>query len=421
MNNIKYIDMKKLLNNHFGFMLSLGIILTIALFTSCNNDDDVSNTSGRAPVITEVRMYAESPGDSIVSGALPGDWIVVTGENLKNAISISVYGVSVDFNHGLFSDTYAAIQIPSVIPFPSIPEDQVNKIIYKTKTGSVVFPFSVVPGPPSITSIPNENPAEGDVVTIYGTNLFLTNELLFGGTEITEFTETDSGTSISFVMPNNGISGPLSLTTESGTFSTVFNVSNYQTDVLCNFDDVNTYAWGTGLSNDSVEFPGNHGYFPVFDTPELAPGDGAWWGSGRSINTNSMQWVPEADLGLDVSQFALKFELNVPGEYNGTSILILKDYNWDNYTLRYEPWKVSETETADFTTEGKWVTVTIPLTEFRKKAVGGMDGTGESASTLTQLLGESGSGQMLIYTINNGSGPTGFRGAIDNIRIVRIN
>lgn len=407
--------MRNILNKQrIPFLLVFSMMLSITLFTSCDKEEDVSGTTGLAPVIKEVRLYAESPGDSIVSQALPGDWIVLAGENLKNAVQIMVYGESVDFNPGLFSDTYAAIQIPSVIPFPSVPENQLNKIKYVTSEGSAVFPFSVVPGPPSITRIPNENPAEGDIVTIYGTNLFLTNELLFGGSEITEFTEVDDGTSISFKMPDNGISGPLSITTESGTFSTVFNVSNYATDVLCNFDDVNTFAWGTGLSNDSAEFPGNHGYFAVFDSPDLAPGDGAWWGGGRSINTSSMQWVPVEDLGLDVSQFALKFEFNLPEEMGGTSILFIKDYNWDNYILRYEPWKISETETANFTTDGKWVTITIPLTEF-------MDGSGESPSTLTQLLGESGSGQMLIYTINEGSESTSFRAAIDNIRIIQIN
>lgn len=420
MNNIKNIDMKNILNKYTLLLLVFSMTLSIALFTSCDtNDDDSSGITGKAPVITEVRMYAESPGDSIVSQALPGDWIVLIGENLKNAISIQVYGVSIDFNAGLFSDKYAAIQIPSVIPFPSIPEDQVNKIIYKTRTGSVVFPFSVVPGPPSISSISNENPVEGDVVTIYGTNLFLTNELVFGGATITEFTETDNGTSISFEIPSGITVGPLSITTASGSVSTLFNVNNYATDVLCNFDNVNTFSWGTGLSNDSVEFPGNHDYFPVLNSPSLAPGDGAWWGGGRSINLNTMQWVPASDLGLSVSQFALKFEINVPEEFDGTSILIVKDYSW-TYVARYEPWKVSVTQTTDATTDGEWVTVTIPLTEFRTNK-DGKDGTGDSVSSLTELLGSSGSGQMLIYTINQGSEPTSFRGAIDNIRIVRTN
>lgn len=419
MNNIRYLNMKKLSSNHFGFMLFLGILLASGLFTSCN-DDDSSDTSALVPVITEVRMYAESPGDSIVSKALPGDWVVLTGKNLKNAVQIAIYGVYVDFNPGLFSDTHAAFQIPSVIPFPSVPENQFNTIRFATANGSVVFPFSVVPGLPSISSISNENPVEGELVTIFGTNLFLTNELVFGGATISGFMETNDGTSISFEMPNSTTSGPLSITTESGTTSTVFHMNNYATEVLCNFDNIGSLSWGTGTSNDDADFPGNHGYYPILDSGILNSGDFSWWNGGRSINIEgAYQWIPETDLGLDVSQFALKFEMNVPGDWNGTSILILKDYNW-GYVARYEPWKTSGTNTANFTTGGEWVTVTIPLSEFRTKD--GKDGTGDSAPSLTDLLGESGSGGINFFTVNDGDGPTatGFRGAIDNIRVVKI-
>lgn len=405
------------------FLLAFSMTVIITLFTSCdNNDDDV--TSSGAPVITQIRNYAASPNDTLVDKIVPGQWIVITGKNLANALEILIDGVTISYDPGLLSDTYAVVQVPYEIPFPSVPESQLNTIKYTTKGGQIIFPFDIVPGPPTIAGVSNENPVEGDVVTIFGGNLFLTNELVFGGIEITDFTEVDNGTSISFIMPNITTSGPVSITTESGTFSTVFNVNIYATDVLCNFDDVNTFAWGTGLSNDSVEFPGNHGYFPVLNSPVLSPGDGAWWGWERSINLNSMQWVPTADLGLDVSQFALKFEINVPGDWNGTSIIVLKDYTWgqDGYVLRYEPWKVSGNKTVDATTEGKWVTVTIPLTEFRKKRVNttDKDGEGDSATTLTQLLGESGNGSMLIYTINEGSEAIAFRGAIDNIRIAKI-
>jgi hypothetical protein len=285
----------------------------------------------------------------------------------------------------------------------------------------VVFPFSVVPGPPSISSIPNENPVEGELVTIHGTNLFLTSELIFGGTEITEFTEADDGTSISFEMPNSTTSGPLSITTESGSIFTFFEVNNYATDVLCNFDDIGSLSWGTGTSNNDPDFPDNHGYYPILDTGILNSGDFSWWNGGRSINVDgAYQWVPETDLGLEVNQFALKFEMNVPGDWNGASIFILKDYNW-GYVARYEPWKISETGMANFTTDGEWITVTIPLSEFRTKA-DEKDGTGDSASNLTELLGPTGSGGINFFTVNDGEGPTatGFRGAIDNIRVVKI-
>lgn len=410
--------MKNILNKYIPFLLAFSMTVIITLFTSCDNNDDV--TSSGAPVITEIRNYAASPNDTLVDKIVPGQWIVITGKNLANTIEILIDGVTVSFDPGLFSDTYAVVQVPSVIPFPSVPESEFNTIKYTTKGGHIVFPFNIVAGPPALASITNENPVEGEVVTIYGTNLFLISEISFGGTIITDYTTKDDGTAISFVMPNVTTSGPVSITTVSGTTSTTFNVNDLTTGMFCNFDGIGGLAWGTGTSNNSAEFPGNHGYFAVLNNGVLNGGAGDWWSWERSINSNAGQWVSTEDLTLDLDQLALKFEMNVPGDWNGTSILVLKDYNW-TYVARYEPWKISETKTTNFTTDGNWVTVTIPLTEFRTNK-DGKDGTGDQATSLTTLLGASGNGTMIIYTANTNSTPTatGFRGAIDNIRIVKI-
>lgn len=412
----KYIDMKKLLNNRISNLLFLSMLLIITMLTSCNNDDA---TSG-APVITEIRNYAAAPNDTIVNKLVPGQWVVLKGSNLKNAVKIAFNGIAVDFNGGLFSETYAVVQIPAVIPFPSIPESQLNTIEVVTPNGSTIFNIDIVAGSPALASISNENPVAGEEVIIHGTNLFLISEFSFAGTLITDYEDTNDGTSISFVMPDIATSGLVSITTASGTASTVFNVNTAATEGFLNFDGIGSLAWGTGTSNSSTEFSGNQGYYAVLNNPVLNAGDGTWWGWERSINTGAGQWISTDDLNLNVDQFALKFEINVPGVWNGTSVLILKDYNW-NYVARFEPWKISETKTTNITTDGKWMTVTIPLNEFRGKK-DNIDGTGDQAASLTELLGATGSGAMLIYTTNSGSTPTAtaFRGAIDNIRIVKI-
>lgn len=411
--------MKNLLNKYIPFLLAFSMTVIITLFTSCDNNDDDVSSSG-APVITEIRNYAASPNDTLVDKIVPGQWIVITGKNLANAVEILIDGVTVSFDAGLFTDTYAVVQVPSVIPFPSVPESQFNTIKYSTKGGQIVFPFDIVAGPPAIASISNENPVEGEVVTIYGTNLFLINEVSFGGATITDYITKDDGTTIAFVMPNITTSRPLSITTASGTSSTTFNVNDLTTGMLCNFDTIGSLAWGTWTSNDNPDFPDNHGWYAVLNNGVLNGGSGDWWSWERSINIDNAQWVQPADLTLNVDQLALKFEMNVPGDWNGTSILILKDYNW-TYVARFEPWKISATKTANVTTQGKWVTMTIPLTEFRTKK-DGIDGSGDQASSLTELVGASGKGTINFFTVNSSSNltPTGFRGAIDNIRIVKI-
>ncbi|SEP03638.1 hypothetical protein SAMN05444671_4560 [Flavobacterium sp. CF108] len=387
---------------------TFSIILIITLMTSCNNDSD--SESGTAPVITEIRNYAASPNDTLVDKIVPGQWIVITGKNLKSATGITFNGIPAEFNAGLFSNTYAAVQVPAVIPFPSVPANKLNTIQYTTSVGTTTFAFSIVAGPPAVINISNENPVEGDLVTISGTNLFLIKEINFGGKIITDYTPAVDGTSIGFVMPNATTSAPLSLTTASGTVTTTLNVNDVTTKSLCNFDNVNTFSWGCGTSNSSVDFPGNHGYYAVLNNGILNANNGAWWEWERSINVNSGQWVPAQDLTEPVANYAVKFEINVPGEWNGTTIQITRNYDFYG---KYEPWKVND-KIVSYTTKGKWVTVTIPLSDFKK------DGT--QASSLTELLGSSGTGEFHIQAVS-GSKPTvtGLRAAVDNIRVVKIN
>jgi len=369
----------------------------------------------RAPVITNVRNYAASPADTLVNSITTGQWIVIVGHNLKNAVQISFNGVPAAINSTMFSDTSATVLVPAVIPFPSIPADILNTISYITREGSTTFAFGIVAPPPSITSITNENANEGDSVYINGFNLFFITQMTFAGTPITKYATAPDGTSVGFVLPALSQSGPVEVTTKSGTSSTPFNVNDVTTGVLCNFDNINTFSWGTGTDNSSTNFPSNRGNYAVLKNDILSAGDGAWWGWQRSINTNAVQWVPVDSLSLSIDQYALKFEINVPEAWTGTSIYVIKDYSFD-YMARYEPWQGTNGIVSPFTTKG-WHTVTIPLSLFRTN-----DGKGSAPASLTTLLGSSGNGAINIQTKNFAATPSasGLQAAIDNIRVVKI-
>jgi hypothetical protein len=369
----------------------------------------------RAPVITNVRNYAASPADTLVNSITTGQWIVIVGHNLKDAVQISFNGVPATINSTMFSDTSATVLVPAVIPFPSVPADILNTIRYITRQGTTTFTFGIVAPPPSITSISNENANEGDSVYINGFNLFFITQMTFAGTPITEYATAPDGTSIGFVLPALSQGGPVVITTKSGTASTPFNVNDLTTGVLCNFDNINTFSWGTGTDNSSTNFPGNKGYYAVLSNDILSGGNGNWWESQRSINTNAVQWVPVDSLSLPIDQYAFKFEINVPGTWTGTSIYVIKDYTFD-YMARYEPWQGTNATVSPFTTKG-WRTVTIPLSLFRSN-----DGKGSAPANLSTLLGSSGNGAVNIQTKNFSASPSasGLKAAIDNIRIVKI-
>lgn len=402
--------MKKIIYNlfHSSLLCCLGVLLMS--LPACKKE------TSNAPVITGVRNYAATPGDSILQSLTPGQWVVLLGHNLKGATQVYFNGVLTSYNSALFSDTSAPVQVPAVIPFPSVTADQLNTIRYVTPNGSTTFTFNIVAPPPSITSISNENANAGDSVRVYGLNFFFIKSISFAGSAVSKWKEADDGTSVGFVVPTLTKSAPLVITTQSGAASTVFNVNDVNTGALCNFDDVNTYSWGaTGTSSNNSLFSGNRGTYAIMTDPPLSPNEWSWWNGGRSINSNAVQWVPADSLNVPIGNYALKFEVNVPVVWNGGSIYVVKDYT-SNYVGRYEPWKDTNGNTFNYSSTG-WQTFTIPLSMFLTK-----NGTGTAAASLTELLGSAGSGSVHIWLINNSPSATatGFNAAFDNIRVVKI-
>lgn len=400
--------MKKIIYNlfHSSVLLCLGVSL-ISL-PACKKE------TSNSPVITGVRNYAVTPGDSVIQSLIPGQWVVLLGHNLKGATQVYFNGVLTSVNSALFSDTSAPVQVPAVIAFPSVAADQLNTIRYVTPYGSTTFKFNITAPAPTITSVSNENANTGDSVRVYGLNFFFIKSISFAGSAVSSWKEADDGTSVGFVVPALTQSAPLVITTQSGTASTVYNVNDVETGMLCNFDDVNTFSWGaSNISNNSSLFPGNRGSYAIQTDGILNANDWSWWNGGRSINTNGVQWVPADSLSAPVSSYALKFEINAPAAWNGGSIFVVKDYN-TAYVGRYEPWKDKDGNNFNFTTTG-WQTVTIPLSMFLTN-----NGTGTAPSTLSDLLG-NGSGSVNVWLINNSPSATatGFNAAFDNIRVVK--
>jgi len=403
---------KVIFNQHYRSLLFLAIAMAFVWMQSGCKKDAVE---GGAPVITSVRNYAASPADTLVNNITTGQWVVLIGHNLKDAVQVSFNGIPATINSIMFSDTSAAVLVPAVIPFPSVSAEDLNTIHYVTRKGATTFTFGIVAPPPTITSISNENANEGDSVYINGLNLFFIEELTFAGTPVTKYSTAGDGTAIGFVLPALAQSGPVVVTTKSGTASTPFNVNDATTGMLCDFDKKNTFSWGTSIENSSVNFPGNRGNYAVLSNDVLPAGDGTWWGWQRSINTNDVQWVPVDSLGLSLDDYAVKFEISVPSAWSGTSIYVIKGFSFD-YMARYEPWQGTNNTVTPFTTKG-WRTVTIPLSLFRNN-----DGKGSAPASLSALLGATGNGAINIQTKNFAATPSasGLKAAIDNIRVVKI-
>lgn len=499
--------MNKILNHRLYLTL---LIMIVALLSACKKNVEIP------PVIAEVRSYVASPNDSVINGLVvndqikDGQWVVISGQNLKNAVQIKFDGVSASFNSALFSQNNAVVRIPAIL-FSTVDTTKLYTIEYTTTGGSTTFSFKLGPGAPTITAISNVFANPGDSVFLYGTNLVLVQSLSYAGTAITSFRSNLDGTSlgfkmpsqqptdhvllttksgsvnfkivatptitsvsnenaiagdsvyvygtylknvqsftfagaaitsfqssadagsVGFVMPSISTSGPVSITTQFGSVTTVYNVNDIGTvpGSISNWEwggNFNWQWWGgsTLTSGDpssgwppySPDFPGNLSMYQVLNRGILSGGEGNTW-SNYAIRMGAVQWVSAANMNDPIDNWAFKFEVNIPQAWNGPSILIQSSDA--TYTCRWEPWQTSATATTPYTTK-RWQTITIPFSAFRKTDATLGDGKGASMAKFADLLGTSGNSECYLWLKNFSSSdsPTGFYGAFDNLRVVKI-
>ena len=495
--------MKIIFNKYIHFSLTFCLTAICILIASCKNDNISS------PVITGVRNYVASPNDTILHSAVAkGQWVVIEGQNLQNALQITFDGVSTTFNNALFAPNSAVVQIPSIL-FSTIDVNKLYTIEYVTTGGSAKFSFKLGPAAPTITAVSDVFANPGDSVFLYGTDLILVQSFSYGGTNITSFksnlggtslgflmptqTATDqvsvvtksgtadfkivatptitgvsnenassgdsvyiygtylkgihsfsfggaaitsyklssNGRSIGFILPSSVATGPVSITTAFGTASIIYNVNDVKgigSLTTCENGD-NWQWWGgaqlksgdpnNGWPGYNPDFPGNLTQFFILNTKSLSTGEGNTY-SNYAILTNGAQWVPTANINDPIANYAFKFEVSIPKPWNGGAIDIMSSDQ--TYIYRWEPWQKSTTTTAAYTTKG-WITVTVPFTEFRAKDATLGEGRGLSMTKFADLLGASGNSKCTVYIHNystTAATETGFYGAFDNLRVVKI-
>jgi len=404
---------KSIRRNGWLLLLLLSLLMGMG---SCKKDNAAT------PSIRSVRMYAPHPGDSLLTLAGPGQWIVISGNNLKGALQIQFDGVASSFNEALFSDTNAVVLIPAVIAFPSVPTEKLNTITYITTHGQTTFKLTILPPGPTISAISNENANPGDSVRIFGLNLFFIQSIRFAGVDITAYNGANDGTSVAFILPPLTQSGPVTVTTRAGSATTPYTVNDVTTGVLSNFDDLFNYAYfSANITNDANLYPGGRGNYAQLNGTNVGPSDYAWYNGGRGINLNGVQWVPANQVNDPIANYVVKFEMNIKTPWTNGTIYLAANYGF-TYIARYEPWLNADGSTKTVTTNG-WQTVTIPASAFKTKpsTAGAFDGQGLSIATFNDLLGASGNGSFHLWFINNSSKAIpAFDMAFDNLRVEKI-
>ncbi|GET25679.1 glycan-binding surface protein [Prolixibacter sp. NT017] len=387
------------------------------------------------PLISRVRNNEASPNDTVVHVLYPGDEINIVGYSLQNATEILFQGIAADLSKVVYTDTSAIVQVPADLSGSQA--SLANTITYSTAVGSTNFSIKIV-GPPVISYISLEVPHEGDLVHLYGYNFTSIQSFTFAGTEITDYEVSADESVLSFVSPALSQSGPVEIITQSGSFTTAYNVNDIAfinsggVGILANMEWGDYFGWGwgngdvslwssdpntTGWPSYNTEYGVGYSMYLVYKSGPLEAGEDGylegWGGNQILINDAGGQWVPTENLDDSGDNWAMKFEMKVIKPWSGGTLCI-RTANASNYIARYEPWKVSASKTIPVTTDG-WQTVTIPLSSFRLD-----DGEGDPISKITDIVGSSGKTYFRIYLHNYRNSTTdNFEAAFDNFRVVR--
>ena len=434
-----------------GLIFAASAFLGMAA-TSCEDEPDKYEIADGVPSIRYVRMTSPEVADSLITGAYLSNTICLVGDNLRSIYELYFNDQKAVLNTSVMTDNTVIVDVPSTIP-----TEVTNKIYMVTKGGQTVdYDFNVLVPEPQITSMTCEYAAPGTEVTLGG-NYFINDEsvplsITIGETPVTEISEITQS-SVSFTIPQDVATEPsyIYVTSIYGTGQSTFRYRE-DTGILFDFDndgdDALYYKAGThpaeigtiekvqGIDGNYLVLDGSLNNSYDWKDSDFSFQYWADWTNEVGEETPALNdasvspYLSEIERAEDLENLQLKFEVNVPDVWSAAAMQIaltpsegirntevgdkgLFDSSVNPNQTSYPralwmPWRDLE---DGYRTEG-WVTVTIPLSEFRYTS------TGNSVSPLsaTDLSDLS----IFVY----GGGVEGTKCSpticVDNIRVVPI-
>jgi hypothetical protein len=458
------------LKNVFQYNGVLLAFTVAAVFMGCEDQPDKYEVADGTPTVDYIRCLSseiESSSDDedthhtngeLVTEASPQSTLCLVGENLRSVYEIYFNDQQAILNTSYITDNTLIVDVPK-----SVPSKVTDKMYLVTRDKDTVdVDFHVIISAPSVTSMSNEYAAVGDEVTLTGsyfiddpgTPLTVAFTTADGGkvyVDHDDITFSDDYSTLSFPVPEGADEGPLTVSSIYGTTKTALYYKDTR-GLLFDFDGV------TGL--------GNHGWHdrPITTDANAVSGNYVQLGNGTAKMSAAGDW--------DDSDFAFQYwpgSWNTPTDYperEGVKLTSLVDCsNWENMSLQFEmcipseyPWqagamqivfagidKVSYgnagtdvngdvvagpgndymqtstlpralyrpwTATGSYDTDGKWVTVTLPL---KSSFIYGYDGSVSSGT-----LSASDFTSLVIFIVGGGISGTECTPLIkiDNIRLV---
>lgn len=388
----------------------MALVAASAGFTSCEDEPDKYEVAGGTPTIDYVRPVDVASKDSLLTGASLNNTICIVGRNLRSVTKINFNDQTAVLNTSYMTDNTIIVTVPK-----SIPGKVTDKIYFITNNKDTIdYDFKTVVPAPTINGMSNEWAAPGEEVTIKG-DYFLDYDdshlnIKVGENYTIPYEDLKiSQNSIKFNMPEDMPKHePIYITTINGTTKAGFRYMDNR-GMLFDFDTpwkeggdvLGNNGWhNRTITSDGTSLSGN--YMVLGETAMGA--DGAWNDGNFSFEYWPGSWQdPETyssrprmqDLAdfSDWKNMSLKFEMCIPKDNSwsaapmqiyfgsvtqvtngaagvkdiygnvlaGANNTFFKEQGKQARAL-YMPWQ--NTEDKLYNTEGKWVTVTIPLANF---------------------------------------------------------
>jgi hypothetical protein len=388
-----------------SILLLTCVIATMSLMTSCSQTD-ANHDMGEMPHIEYARVCAPLASDSLLTGASMGSRIAFIGQNLGDVREMWFNDQKALLNPDFVTSSSIIVDVPNIIP-----TDVTDSVKLITSTGLVYkYPFKTIVPAPSITGISCEYGNPGDVLTITG-DYFLNPTVTFPNglkAEIVSFTKT----AINVKVPTGATEGFITVTSIYGTGKSTFKFLDTR-GLITNFDDGYVNSWGLGAISNTDGVSGN--YLHLVDASDAA---WAWknslmysyWASEPTSHGN----VPIAT--GDITKLVLKFECKVNTWSDVPMLIWFSKYNAgkgispdDSYAqCHWKPYSVNGVKSTY--TSGGWITVSIPLTDFKyDKAESKTDMTMGDISQYTDF-------NVMLFGAADAANPVDI--CMDNFRIV---
>ena len=361
------------------------------LAVSCEDQPDAFVPTEGLPSVDFIR-YADR--DIVITQAFMQEAVCLVGNNLRSINQLWFNDQEAVLNTSYITDNTLVVSVPK--NKATVQTDKIYMITAAKDT--VTYDFLVLAPAPVVKAMSNEYAKEGEEVTITGQYFISPITIEFQGAVIEEADMKLSETAVSFKIPAGTQPGVVKVTTASGTTKAPFQYRDPR-GLITNFDggtDVVPQGWN--FKGEYKTENGVDGQYVELKSANVLDESGAWnedykidfwcgnW-NGDPMSVTSGPGTPICYVVdfTDFKNMTLKFEICIPKSNpwsSGAMQLIFTNSDnaandsWQNNTFvhssasdpagldlcrgLWRPWEA----TGEFHTDDKWITVSVPFSEF---------------------------------------------------------